>query len=166
MSEKYIMALDQGTTSSRAVVLNRQGKIVSIAAREFKQLYPRPGGVEHDPMEIWDSQTEAARRAIDSLNISPGKIAAIGITNQRETSVLWDRESGRPVYNAIVWQCRRTAEACSAKRKTGFAQKIRRKTGLVIDAYFSAPKVQWILDHRKTIRRRAERGELVFGTVV
>ncbi len=159
------MALDQGTTSSRAVILNRQGKIVSIAAREFKQIYPRPGWVEHDPMEIWDSQTEAARRAIDSLNISPGKIAAIGITNQRETSVLWDRESGRPVYNAIVWQCRRTAEACSAIKKTKFAGTIRRKTGLVVDAYFSATKVQWILDHRPSIRRAAERGEVAFGTV-
>src|SRR4030043_546190 len=150
MSEKYIMALDQGTTSSRAVVLNRQGKIVSIAAREFKQLYPRPGGVEHDPMEIWDSQMEAARRAIDSLDISPGKIAAIGITNQRETSLLWDRESGKPVYNAIVWQCRRTAPECSRIQKTKFAEKIRKKTGLGIDAYFSGTKVQWILDHNKS----------------
>ncbi len=165
MSEKYIMALDQGTTSSRAVILNRQGKIVSIAAREFKQIYPRPGWVEHDPMEIWDSQTESARRATDSLNISPGKIAAIGITNQRETSVLWDRASGRPVYNAIVWQCRRTAEACSAIKKTKLAGTIRRKTGLVVDAYFSATKVQWILDRRPSIRRAAEKGEVAFGTV-
>ncbi len=159
------MALDQGTTSSRAVVFDRQGKIVSMAAKEFRQIYPRPGWVEHDPSEIWDSQMEAARQALDSVNLSPRGIAAIGVTNQRETTLIWDRESGRPVYNAIVWQCRRTAPSCSEIKKTKFAQKIRSKTGLVIDAYFSATKIQWILDHRKTIRRAAERGELAFGTV-
>ncbi|MFH1758281.1 MAG: glycerol kinase GlpK, partial [Pseudomonadota bacterium] len=165
MSEKYIMALDQGTTSSRAVIFNRRGKIASIASREFRQIYPQPGWVEHDPVEIWDSQMEAARRALDLLDISPARIAAIGITNQRETSLLWSRETGQPVYNAIVWQCRRTAPLCSAVRKTKFAEKIRKKTGLVIDAYFSATKIQWILEHRKSIRRAAERGEIAFGTV-
>ncbi len=159
------MALDQGTTSSRAMIFDRQGEIVSMAAKEFRQIYPRPGWVEHDPAEIWDSQMEAARQALDSVNLSPQQIAATGVTNQRETTLIWDRESGRPVYNAIVWQCRRTAPSCSEIKKTKFAQKIHRKTGLVIDAYFSATKIQWILDHRKTVRRAAERGELAFGTV-
>ena len=159
------MALDQGTTSSRAVIFDQQGKIVSMAAKEFRQIYPRPGWVEHDPAEIWGSQMEAARQALDSVNLSPQRIAAIGVTNQRETTLIWDRESGQPVYNAIVWQCRRTAPSCSEIKKTGFAKKIRRKTGLVMDAYFSATKVQWILDHRKKIRRAAERRELAFGTV-
>jgi len=165
MEKEYIMALDQGTTSSRAVIFDRQGKVVSIAAKEFEQIYPRPGWVEHDPVEIWDSQMQAARKALDSFNLSPQQIAAIGVTNQRETTLIWDRESGRPVYNAIVWQCRRTAPACSKIKNTKFAQKIRKKTGLVIDAYFSATKVQWILGQQKTIRRAAERGELAFGTV-
>lgn len=165
MNEKFILALDQGTTSSRAVIFDRRGKIVSIAAKEFRQIYPRPGWVEHDPMEIWASQMEAARRAIDSQNISPGNIAAIGITNQRETSILWDRESGRPVHHAIVWQCRRTADLCSRIKKTKFAEKVRKKTGLVVDAYFSATKVAWLLDSQKSIRGAAERGDLAFGTV-
>jgi glycerol kinase len=165
MPERYILALDQGTTSSRAVIFDRRGKIVSIAARDFRQIYPRPGWVEHDPMEIWDSQMEAARRAIDSANLSPSKIAAIGITNQRETTLLWDRESGQPVYPAIVWQCRRTAPMCSRILKTQFAGRIHQKTGLVVDAYFSATKIQWLLEHRKSIRKAAERGDLAFGTV-
>jgi glycerol kinase len=162
---KYVLALDQGTTSSRAVVFDRRGKIISIASKEFQQVYPQPGWVEHDPMEIWDSQMEAARRALDSANLSPQNIAAVGITNQRETTVIWDRESGKPVYNAIVWQCRRTAPACSRIQKTKFAEKLRKKTGLVIDAYFSGTKVQWILEHEKKIRKAAERGDLAFGTV-
>jgi len=165
MKKEYIIALDQGTTNSRAVIFDRQGKIVSMAAKEFRQIYPRPGWVEHDPVEIWDSQMEATRQALDSVNLSPQEIVAIGVTNQRETTLIWDRESGRPVYNAIVWQCRRTAPSCSEIKKTKFAKKIRRKTGLVIDAYFSATKVQWILDHLKTIRRAAEKGKLAFGTV-
>jgi len=165
MSETFIMALDQGTTSSRAVIFDRQGKVVSLAAKEFRQIYPQPGWVEHDPMEIWDSQMEAARRALDSLDLSPQNIAAIGITNQRETTLVWDRESGRPVYNAIVWQCRRTAPRCSEIKKTPWARKIGRKTGLVVDAYFSATKIDWILNHQKSIRRAAERGDLAFGTV-
>jgi glycerol kinase len=165
MGKEYIMALDQGTTSSRAVIFDHQGKTISIAAKELTQIFPRPGWVEHDPMEIWDTQMEAARQALDSANLLPQQIAAIGVTNQRETTLIWDRESGRPVYNAIVWQCRRTALSCSEIKKTKFAQKIRRKTGLVIDAYFSATKIQWLLNHQKMIRRAAERGELAFGTV-
>jgi len=165
VAEKYILALDQGTTSSRAVLFDRRGKILSIASKEFQQIYPQPGWVEHDPTEIWDSQMEAARRALDSADVSPQNLAAIGITNQRETTVLWDRESGKPVYNAIVWQCRRTAPACSRIQKTKFARKLREKTGLVVDAYFSATKVQWILEHDRKIRRAAERGDLSFGTI-
>jgi len=165
MKEKYVLALDQGTTSSRAVLFDRRGKIISIAAKEFQQIYPKPGWVEHDPMEIWDSQMEAARRALDSANLSPQNIAAIGITNQRETTVVWDRQTGKPVYNAIVWQCRRTAPACSRIQKTKFAEKLRKKTGLVVDAYFSGTKVQWILEHDKKIRKAAERGDLAFGTI-
>jgi glycerol kinase len=165
MPEKFILALDQGTTSSRAVLFNRRGKIISIASKEFQQFYPKPGWVEHDPMEIWDSQMEAARRALDSANLAPQNIAAIGITNQRETTVVWDRQTGKPVYNAIVWQCRRTAPACSRIQKTKFAAKLRKKTGLVVDAYFSGTKVQWILEHDKKIRKAAERGDLAFGTI-
>ncbi len=165
MKGKYILALDQGTTSSRAVVFDRRGRIISIASKEFPQVYPHPGWVEHDPMEIWDSQMEATRRALDSANLSLQSIAAIGITNQRETAVVWDRESGKPVYNAIVWQCRRTAPACSRIQKTQFAEKIRKKTGLVIDAYFSGTKVQWILEHDRKIRKAAEKGNLAFGTI-
>jgi len=165
MKEKYVLALDQGTTSSRAVLFDRRGKIISIAAKEFQQIYPKPGWVEHDPMEIWDSQMEAARRALDSANLSPQSIAAIGIANQRETTVVWDRQTGKPVYNAIVWQCRRTAPACSRIQKTKFAEKLRKKTGLVVDAYFSGTKVQWILEHDKKIRKAAERGDLAFGTI-
>jgi glycerol kinase len=165
MKEKYVLALDQGTTSSRAVVFDRRGRIISISSKEFPQIYPQPGWVEHDPMEIWDSQMEAVRRALDSAGLSLQRIAAIGITNQRETTVVWDRESGKPVYNAIVWQCRRTAPACSRIQKTKFAEKIRKKTGLVIDAYFSGTKVQWILEQDKRIRKAAERGDLAFGTI-
>jgi glycerol kinase len=165
MKKEYIMALDQGTTNSRTVIFNQQGKVISMAAKEFRQIYPRPGWVEHDPAEIWASQMEAARQTLDSVKLSPQRIAAIGVTNQRETTLIWDRESGQPVHNAIVWQCRRTAPSCSEIKKTKFAQEIRRRTGLVVDAYFSATKIQWILNHRKTIRRAAERGELAFGTV-
>jgi glycerol kinase len=165
MPEKFILALDQGTTSSRAVLFDRRGKIISIASKEFQQIYPKPGWVEHDPMEIWDSQMEAARRALDSANVPAQSVAAIGITNQRETTVVWDRQTGKPVYNAIVWQCRRTAPACSRIQKTKFAAKLRKKTGLVVDAYFSGTKVQWILEHDKKIRKAAERGDLAFGTI-
>jgi glycerol kinase len=165
MEKKYVIALDQGTTSSRAVIFDQQGKVVSIAAKEFRQIFPQPGWVEHDPMEIWDTQMEAVRQALGSANLSSQQIAAMGVTNQRETTLIWDKESGRPVYNAIVWQCRRTAPVCSKIKKTKFAEKIRRKTGLVIDAYFSASKIQWILGHQQKIHRAAKRGELAFGTV-
>ena len=165
MTEKFIMALDQGTTSSRAVVFNRQGKIVSLAAKEFRQIYPRPGWVEHDPLDILRSQREAAQKALGKARLGPDRIAGIGITNQRETTLVWDRQSGRPLHNAIVWQCRRTAPRCSQIQKTSFAKKIRQKTGLVVDAYFSATKLQWILEHLKPARRAAEKGEAVFGTV-
>ena len=165
MAQKFILALDQGTSSSRAVIFDHQGKIVSMAAKEFGQLYPRSGWVEHDPLEIWESQREAARLALDSVHLSSQKIVAVGITNQRETILLWDREDGHPVYNAIVWQCRRTAPRCSEIKKSKFAQKIRQKTGLVMDAYFSATKIEWILDHHKSLRRAAERGELASGTM-
>ena len=165
MAEKYIMALDQGTTSSRAVIFDRRGEIAGIAAREFPQIYPRPGWVEHDPLEIWGSQKEAARLALRKAGVSPSRIAAVGITNQRETTLVWDRQTGRPLHNAIVWQCRRTAERCSQIQKDPIAGKIRRKTGLVVDAYFSGTKLEWILKNERGVRRAAEKGDAVFGTV-
>ena len=165
MSEKYIMALDQGTTSSRAVIFNRRGGIAGIAAREFPQIYPRPGWVEHDPLAIWGSQKQAARLALRKAGVSPFQIAAVAIANQRETTLVWDRGTGRPLHNAIVWQCRRTAERCSQIQKHPMAGKIRRKTGLVVDAYFSGTKLEWILRNNRGVRRAAERGEAVFGTV-
>lgn len=165
MKERFILALDQGTTSSKAVLFDRRGEIAGMAAREFRQIYPRPGWVEHDPLEIWGSQVEAARKAIEGAGISPKGIAAIGITNQRETTVVWERGTGRPVHNAIVWQCRRTSPVCSRLKATKLADQVRKKTGLVVDAYFSATKIQWILDHRKSIRKKAEKGDLAFGTV-
>jgi len=165
VSEKYIMALDQGTTSSRAVIFNRRGGIAGIAAREFPQIYPRPGWVEHDPLAIWGSQKQAARLALRKAGVSPFQIAAVAIANQRETTLVWDRGTGRPLHNAIVWQCRRTAERCSQIQKHPMAGKIRRKTGLVVDAYFSGTKLEWILRNNRGVRRAAERGEAVFGTV-
>jgi glycerol kinase len=159
------MALDQGTTSSRAVIFNRRGGIAGIAAREFPQIYPRPGWVEHDPLAIWGSQKQAARLALRKAGVSPFQIAAVAIANQRETTLVWDRGTGRPLHNAIVWQCRRTAERCSQIQKHPMAGKIRRKTGLVVDAYFSGTKLEWILRNNRGVRRAAERGEAVFGTV-
>ena len=158
---KYILALDQGTTSSRAILFDEEGKIVKTAQREFKQYYPKPGWVEHNPDEIWQSQLEVAHEVVDD----PSEIAAIGITNQRETTVVWDRETGRPIYNAIVWQDRRTAQLCDQLRKEGFAETILEKTGLVTDAYFSATKVAWILDNVPGAREKADAGKLAFGTV-
>jgi glycerol kinase len=158
---KYILSLDQGTTSSRAILFDENGQIVRVRQQEFRQIYPRPGWVEHDPSEIWDSQLEVARALVDD----PAQIAAIGITNQRETSIVWDRESGEPVCNAIVWQDRRTAGMCDRLREEGFDQTIREKTGLVTDAYFSGTKVAWILDNVPGAREKAERGQLAFGTV-
>ncbi|MCD6289830.1 MAG: glycerol kinase GlpK [Anaerolineae bacterium] len=162
---RYLMALDQGTTSSRAIVFGEGGRIVSVAQREFPQIYPQPGWVEHDPEAIWSTQVDVAREALDRARLSASDLAGIGITNQRETTVVWDRETGRPIYNAIVWQCRRTAGMCDDLRARGLAETIRRKTGLVVDAYFSGTKIAWLLDHVPGARERAERGELAFGTI-
>jgi len=164
-SEKYILALDQGTTSSRAIIFDRGGQVVASAQQEFRQLYPQPGWVEHDPLEIWQSQLETARRAIAEAGIAPAQVAAVGITNQRETTILWDRATGHPVHNAIVWQCRRSASLCDTLKAGGWERAVRERTGLVIDAYFSATKIQWLLDHIPGLRARAERGEVCFGTV-
>lgn len=163
--EPLIMALDQGTTSSRCILFDHAGRIRSVASREFRQIYPHPGWVEHDPMEIWASQLGVATEAMGMLGAAPSDIAAIGITNQRETTIVWDRHTGEPVANAIVWQCRRTAEAIDSFRETPLAQKVPACTGLIPDAYFSASKVQWILDHVPGARKRAEAGDLLFGTV-
>lgn len=163
--KKYIMALDQGTTSSRCILFDHDGQIVNKAQMEFKQYYPEPGWVEHDAMEIWSSQCAVAAEAMSGIGASAGDIAAIGITNQRETTILWDRATGRPLYHAIVWQCRRTAKEIDRICEQGYAEMIRNKTGLVPDAYFSASKIAWILDHVEGARERAERGEICFGTV-
>ncbi len=161
----YILALDQGTTSSRAIVFDHDGRIRSSAQREFRQIFPRAGWVEHDPQEIWTSQIGVAVEALAAASLQPRDLAAVGITNQRETTVVWDRKTGQPVANAIVWQDRRTAEACDRLRAEGAAELVREKTGLVIDAYFSGTKVAWILDNLPGARERAEKGELAFGTI-
>lgn len=163
--EKYIMSFDAGTTSSRAIIFNKEGEIISLAQKEFKQIYPKAGWVEHDPMEIWASQSGVAREVLEMSAIRPEQISAIGITNQRETTIVWDRKTGKPIYNAIVWQCRRTASYCEQLKSEGWEDTIRDKTGLVIDAYFSATKVAWILDNVEGAREKAERGDLLFGTV-
>jgi glycerol kinase len=165
MSEKFLLALDQGTTSSRAVLFDREGRMRHIAQQEFRQLFPQPGWVEHDPYDIWHSQWTVTRQLMREQHLAPDDIAAIGITNQRETTLLWDRKTGEPVSNAIVWQDRRTASACDLLRQQGKTELIRQKTGLVIDAYFSATKLRWLLDQDPAVRKRAERGELAFGTV-
>lgn len=165
MSKKYVLALDQGTTSSRSILFNQEGKIVAVAQREFEQQYPQPGWVEHDPMGIWESQLSTAKEVLAKANAAPSDIAAIGITNQRETTVVWDRKTGEPVYNAIVWQCRRTTDTCEKIQAQGLAAEFKRRTGLVVDAYFSGTKVKWILDHGNGLRKRAARGELCFGTI-
>ena len=166
MSEqKYILALDQGTTSSRALVINREGKICSTAQEEFQQIFPRSGWVEHDPHDIWSSQARVAAEATAKLSIDGKSIAAIGITNQRETTLVWDRKTGEPIYNAIVWQDRRTSEFCDELKGKGYVEEIQRKTGLILDAYFSATKIHWILDHVAGAREKARKGELAFGTV-
>lgn len=162
---KYIMALDAGTTSNRAILFDKSGRIVSVAQREFTQIYPKPGWVEHDANEIWSSMLGVAVETMAKAGASPEDIAGIGITNQRETTIVWDRETGEPVYNAIVWQCRRTAEYCDSLKAKGLEDTIRLKTGLVIDAYFSATKLRWILENVPGARERAEKGELLFGTV-
>ncbi|ECA9415034.1 glycerol kinase GlpK [Salmonella enterica subsp. enterica serovar Stourbridge] len=163
--KKYIVALDQGTTSSRAVVMDHDANIVSVSQREFEQIYPKPGWVEHDPMEIWASQSSTLVEVLAKADISSDQIAAIGITNQRETAIVWERETGKPIYNAIVWQCRRTADICEQLKRDGLEDYIRDNTGLVVDPYFSGTKVKWILDHVEGSRERAKRGELLFGTV-
>ena len=162
---KYIISLDQGTTSSRAIVFDKRGNIVGSAQKEFKQIYPKAGWVEHDPEEIWNTQLEVLKQAVAKSRISLSSVTAIGITNQRETTIVWDKETGKPVYNAIVWQCRRTAEYCDSLKAQGLDEKIFDKTGLTVDAYFSATKLKWILDNVEGARARAEKGELLFGTV-
>ena len=161
---KYIMALDQGTTSSRCIIFDQEGKICGMAQKEFDQIYPQPGWVEQNPREIWSSQFSVLTEASAVSGVNPEHIAAIGITNQRETTIVWDRKTGEPVYNAIVWQCRRTAEMIDRLKAEGFDQVIRERTGLIPDAYFSASKIAWILEHVEGARERAERGELLFGT--
>ncbi len=162
---KFILALDQGTTSSRAVLFDGAGRAVGMAQREFPCCYPQPGWVEQDPLAIWESQLSAARQVLREQGTRPTDIAAIGIANQRETTVVWERSAGKPIHPAIVWQCRRTADLCDRLKSDGWADRARAKTGLVLDAYFSGPKLQWILDHVDGARARAERGELLFGTV-
>lgn len=163
--EKFILALDQGTTSSRAILFDRKGTIRSKAQKEFKQYFPKPGWVEHDAQEIWSTQAGVAAEAVSHFGIGADQIAAVGITNQRETTIIWDRASGKPIYHAIVWQDRRTSDICDDLKKKGYESLIREKTGLVIDAYFSGTKIKWILDHVPEARKKAEQGELAFGTV-
>lgn len=163
--KQYLMALDQGTTSSRCIIFDRKGQVVSVAQKEFTQYYPQGGWVEHDPMEIWSTQMGVAREAMEQVGIGHEEIAALGITNQRETTILWDKKTGTPIYPAIVWQCRRTAEVCDQLRKQGWEDRIFQKTGLKLDAYFSATKIKWILDHVDGARQRAKQGEILFGTV-
>ncbi len=160
----YILALDQGTTSSRAIVFDRDGSVVSVGQKEFTQIYPQSGWVEHDPLEIWRSQIGTAVEALAKANLTPADIAAVGITNQRETTLIWDRKTGEPIHNAIVWQDRRTSDLCNAVRET-HGDLIRSKTGLEVDAYFSASKIKWLLDNIPGVRERAENGELAFGTI-
>ena len=162
---KYVLAIDQGTTTSRAILFNRQGQVITLSQKTFQQYFPKPGWVEHDPNEIWYTQSLAIKEAMAKADVTDDHIACIGIANQRETTIVWDRDTGFPVYNAIVWQDRRTADYCEELKAEGYSDFIQQKTGLVIDAYFSATKVKWILDHVKGIRERAERGELCFGTV-
>lgn len=162
---KYIMALDSGTTSNRCILFNKKGEMISVAQKEFTQHFPAPGLVEHDAEEIFTTQLEVAKEAMANANAKATDIAAIGITNQRETAIIWDKNTGRPIYNAIVWQCRRTSEYCDSLKAKGLTDFFRNKTGLVIDAYFSATKIKWILDNVEGARERAEKGELLFGTV-
>jgi glycerol kinase len=165
MSQKYILALDQGTTSSRAILFDNRGRAAGVAQQEFEQLYPQPGWVEHRPDEIWSSQLNAAHAVLRESDVKADQIAAIGITNQRETTLIWDRETGEPIHNAIVWQCRRTAEVCDRMRREGLEPIFQQRTGLVLDAYFSGTKVRWLLDNVAGARDLAARGKLAFGTV-
>lgn len=162
--EKFILSLDQGTTSSRAIVFNHVGEIVSVAQKEFTQIFPQPGWVEHDPVEIWSSQVTVATEAILKAGLSAKDIAAIGITNQRETTIVWDKKTGKPIHNAIVWQDRRTASYCNELKKEGHDKTIQEKTGLIVDSYFSGTKIKWILDNVEGAREKAENGSIIFGT--
>ncbi|MCM0649207.1 glycerol kinase GlpK [Clostridium swellfunianum] len=162
---KYIMALDQGTTSSRCIIFDKSGSVISKAQKEFKQIYPKAGWIEHDPIEIWATQFGVAVEALVMANLQASDIAAIGITNQRETTVVWDKRTGIPVHNAIVWQCRRTSEICEELRKLGFEGKIKEKTGLILDPYFSGTKIKWILDNVPNAREEAKKGNLIFGNI-
>ena len=163
--KKYILSLDQGTTSSRAIIYNEQGTICAVAQKEYRQIFPQPGWVEHNPMDIWSSQISVVSEVIAKCGVQPEQIDALGITNQRETTIIWDRETGKPIHNAIVWQDHRTAEMCDELKREGYGEMVKQKTGLEIDAYFSATKIKWILDHVRGARRRAAKGELAFGTV-
>ena len=162
---RYIMSLDAGTTSNRCILFDKKGNVRSVAQREFTQIFPKPGWVEHDPDEIFATQLEVVRQAMANVGAVPGDIAAIGITNQRETTIVWNKHTGRPIYNAIVWQCRRTAPYCDKLVSEGWTDTIRKKTGLVIDPYFSGTKIRWILENVPGARELAEKGELLFGTV-
>ncbi|GGE97124.1 glycerol kinase [Chishuiella changwenlii] len=163
--EKFILALDQGTTSSRAIIYNHDGEIVAVSQKDFEQIFPKPGWVEHDPNEIWSTQSSVAAESVAKSDLNGTNIAAIGITNQRETTIVWDRETGNPIYNAIVWQDRRTSKYCDSLKEEGYTDKILEKTGLVIDSYFCATKIKWILDNVEGAREKAEAGKLCFGTV-
>ena len=162
---KYLLALDQGTSSSRSIVFDLRGNIVAMAQEEFRQIYPQPGWVEHDPEEIWRSQLATARRVLADNGVALADIAGLGITNQRETTLVWNRRTGQPVHHAIVWQDRRSEGICAALREAGAEPEIRQRTGLIIDAYFSGTKIRWLLDNVPDVRRQAEAGELAFGTV-
>ncbi|ADU51747.1 glycerol kinase [Thermaerobacter marianensis DSM 12885] len=162
---RYVLALDQGTTSSRAILFDRQGSVVAVRNQEFRQIYPRPGWVEHDPLDIWDSQIAVAKAVLKEAGASYADVAAIGVTNQRETTIVWDRATGEPVHNAIVWQDRRTADLCTELKRRGREALFREKTGLVVDPYFSGTKIAWLLDNVPGLRERAQRGEVLFGTV-
>ena len=165
MAGKYVMALDAGTTSNRAIIFDESSRIVGVSQKEFTQYFPQPGWVEHDAEEIWSSMSTVMKEAVEQAGIVASDIAAIGITNQRETAVVWDKKTGRPVYNAIVWQSRQTASICEELKRQGLVAEFQDKTGLLIDAYFSGTKVKWILDHVEGARSKAERGELLFGTI-
>ena len=162
---KYIMALDAGTTSNRCILFNEKGEMCSVAQKEFTQFFPKPGWVEHDADEIWSTQLEVAKEAMANVGAIAADIGAIGITNQRETTIVWDKNTGEPIHHAIVWQCRRTSEYCDSLKDKGLVDTFRQKTGLVIDAYFSGTKLKWLLDNVEGARERAEKGELLFGTV-
>ena len=163
--KKYILSLDQGTTSSRAILFNKEGKIVHSAQKEFTQHFPKPGWVEHNAQEIWGSILAVIATCLSEADVKPEQIAGIGITNQRETAVVWDKTTGKPIYNAIVWQSRQTVEICDELKEKGYSEMVREKTGLLIDAYFSGTKVKWILDNVEGAREKAENGELLFGTI-